>query len=265
MSQTVLRSIRIMECVASAPRALGLIEIAETVGIDKSTCSRLTSFLVEQRWLARDEVTKRFSVGAGFTGLAVQAYSPNDLQTEIINAVQSLRNQVNETASFHRRAGDLRVCIAGLESRHQVGRRSPIGTAHTLVEGPSSKAILAFVGPADYERLLGGLAAPLRRDVESQVETVRRTGYLSTDGDRTDGVGAVSAPVFESDGVYGSLTISGPASRFDARRREQAAGLILLEAWRFSRTLGAPATRFEGWLELAGTDTEKRGLPVYEE
>jgi DNA-binding IclR family transcriptional regulator len=57
-------------------------------------------------------------------------------------------------------------------------------------------------------------------------------------GDRTPGVGGLSAPLFNADGIVGSLTISGPSSRWNEDAMELAVPLLMQVTGELSTSLG---------------------------
>jgi DNA-binding IclR family transcriptional regulator len=149
------------------------------------------------------------------------------------------------TAGFHRRAGDRRVAIAGVESHHDVRRGFNAGESCSLLVGPSSKAILAFLPEVERSGMLaaGGSAGADLAEVERHIAFLREHHYLSTDSDRTAGVGAIAAPVFDASGVVGSVVSSGPVTRFDEPARERARKAILAAADTISLALGGRRLR----------------------
>jgi IclR family transcriptional regulator, acetate operon repressor len=76
-------------------------------------------------------------------------------------------------------------------------------------------------------------AAKLRRDV-----TLSRTqGYVVSDGDVTDGIGAVGAPLFWTAGGFaGALSVGGLAEEVN-QRRDELVDLLLTAASTLSASL----------------------------
>jgi len=58
------RSLRLLQCVAAAERAISLAELAERLELPKPTLHRLCTQLVAQGFLARDLDEKSYSAGA---------------------------------------------------------------------------------------------------------------------------------------------------------------------------------------------------------
>lgn len=213
MSQVAERAFSILEQVARSEEPLGLMEVAARLEADKSAALRSLAFLEERGLLRRDRRTKKYRIGPGLLSLAAIAIRKADLPQVAHPYLVRLRDQTEETVSLHVRVGDERVCIAGAESPHVIQRVLTIGEPVALCLGPSGKVILAFL--SDTER-----AAIVRRSsvsraaLERDLERARRDGYLIVTSDRTPGVGAISAPVFDAFGPVGSVTIAGPEERW---------------------------------------------------
>ncbi|MGH3327002.1 MAG: IclR family transcriptional regulator domain-containing protein, partial [Streptomycetales bacterium] len=76
-------------------------------------------------------------------------------------------------------------------------------------------------------------------EMDSRLASVRRRGWADSDGERSHGVAAVSAPIFDVSGqVGGAVVLSGPSSRLCARRRREVASLVVEAAARTSRDAG---------------------------
>lgn len=253
MSQAAKRTLMLLEQVARAKAPEGLLEIATTAGLDKTTCSRLLGLLVERGWLVRDTETKKYAIGPTLVGLSMSASLPDQVRLHIFPVLNELREATCETVSLQRRFGNLRVCVAGLESREPLRRGLPIGDALPVSAGPSGKVILAFVGTEALAEAERDLDDAQRASLRTHLKMIWQTGYLSTDGDRTAGVGAISVPLFARAGVYGSLTAAGPSSRFDSARRQAALPILLTAARNFSALLGGDTSRYASWLTAVDT------------
>ncbi|MEU6644003.1 IclR family transcriptional regulator [Saccharomonospora sp. NPDC046836] len=247
MSQAAEKVLVVLEHVAARREAVSAMSVASRLGLDKSTCSRLLALLVQHGWLVRDDRTRLFGIGPTLAKLGATAVVSNGLQSILLPLLTKLRDETGETVSFHRRIGDSRVCVAGLESQEVIRRVLPIGESFRLPIGPSGKAILAFVDPAHRDALLGELDAATAALLRRELDSVVRTGFISTDGDHIAGVGAISVPVFDVDGVFGSLTVAGPMQRWHPDRREAALPELLSAGQALSDTLGAARARYHQW------------------
>jgi DNA-binding IclR family transcriptional regulator len=118
-----------------------------------------------------------------------------------------------------------------------------VGEPVALWSGPTGKVIFAFLSEGECEALrrrarAAGIAA---EPLDTHLREAREAGWLSTVGDRTAGVAALSAPVFDQHGVVGSLTVAGPAERWTSERMAGFAPTLLAAAGTLSAEVGAEA------------------------
>jgi DNA-binding IclR family transcriptional regulator len=115
----------------------------------------------------------------------------------------SLRDRTGESVQLYVRDGDVRVCVAALESPHGLRTIVPVGAALPMDVGSAG-------------RILNGERA--------------RPGWLQTVGEREPGVASVSAPVHGSGGeVIAAVSVSGPIDRM-GRAPGRRHGAAVVEA-----------------------------------
>lgn len=240
MSKTADRTLRLLEEVARADGSGHLVELATRSGLDKSTASRLLNYLEDRSLVHRDEATKVYAVGPALVSLAAiimrGASFPRVAQTYL----DRLRDATEETVSLHVRNGAERVCVGGAESRHLLQRVLTVGDPLPLWEGPTGKVILAHLPDAERERILSAanISERARRQADELIENARAQGWLATVGDRTPEVSALSAPVFDGQGVFASITIAGPDSRWSTEAMTSFAPELVAAAGQLSAEIG---------------------------
>lgn len=227
-----------LEQVARSEVPLGLMEVAARLDADKSAAMRSLAFLEERGMLRRDGATKKYRIGPGLLSLAAIAMSKADLPQVAQPYLARLRDLTEETVSLHVRVGDERVCIAGAESPHVIQRVLTIGVPVSLCLGPSGKVILAFLQDDDRAGVVARASAGSGR-LDADLASARADGYLIVTNDRTPGVGAISAPVFDANGVTGSITIAGPEERWTRKAMQRVASALVDAARGVSTEMGA--------------------------
>ena len=256
MSQTARRTLQLVEAVAAIPPA-GLMELSEYTGFDKSTTARLLAPLVERAWLLRDPETRKYSVGPTLVGMSLSAGLSDLLRLHLFPLLQSIRGVTTETISLQRRFGNVRMCVSGMESQEALRRALPLGMALPLAAGPSGKVILAFAEDSDISNALSDLDERSQTRLHDDLAFIRKSGYLSTDSDRTPDVSAISVPLFAQDGVFGSVTVAGPMSRFTPGMRQRVLPALLDAAAKFTRALGGESVLYETWASAVSLEADE--------
>jgi DNA-binding IclR family transcriptional regulator len=242
MSRTAHRTLDLLELVARSESPHGLIEIADEAGLDKSTTARLLAVLEGRNLLRRDPETRKYSAGPRLIWLGVLASDRSDLRRAAEPLLGELRDRTGETVSLHIRVGDDRVCVAGVESRHELRRVLTLGEPVPLWLGPSGRAMLAFLREPDREAVLARCGAADLDTLRAELAEIRADGFVDSDGGRTPGVGALSVPIAGTRGIEASLTTAGPSERWDRAARSAAREQVLRCAHEISLGLGGSQT-----------------------
>ena len=170
--------------------------------------------------------------------LGVLAADRSDLRRAAEPLLGELRDRTGETVSLHIRVGDDRVCVAGVESRHEVRRVLTLGEPVPLWLGPSGRVMLAFLREPDREAVLARCGAADLDALRAELAAIRAAGFVDSDGGRTPGVGALSVPIAGTRGIEASLTTAGPSERWDRAARSAAREHVLRCAREISLGLG---------------------------
>lgn len=240
MSQTANRTLAILDLVASSDSSLGLMEICAATQLDKSVVSRILASLTRSGFLQRSEATRRYSAGVRFVALSMSVAQRLGVPGLRSDLVRSLRDETGETVSVHLRVGNVRVCVDGAESGQALRRGLVLGDVVPLYAGPTGKVITAFLDAEEMEAVVAQFEGA-GSDVDAfrhLLSAARRQGYLVVTSDRTPGVGAMSAPLFDKGGVMASITIAGPAERWSVPRMKAFVPSLLAAAQRITADLG---------------------------
>lgn len=239
MSQVAAKAFDLLELVAGSDQPCSLVNLVEQSGIDKSTVSRLLTFLVGRDLLNRDPITRRYSVGLALLALSSPAVRRFGVHQIVGPILQQLRDQSGETATMHVRIGGDRVCTGGVESAHLLRRVVPLGERLPLdAGGASGRVIRAFLPLPSSDISHGRELSGRGTSTEEKRHQIIANGYFAGIDDRTDGVAGLSAPIFSSQGIYGSVTIAGPGDRWTMARMKAFAPELIGGARRITAALG---------------------------
>jgi DNA-binding IclR family transcriptional regulator len=194
------KSFSILALVAAGPRTLA--QLVDGTGLSRATAHRLAVALETHGMLRRAE-DGRFALGLHLVALGRTAAEQFPLAAAARPAMASLRDRTGESVQLYVRDGDVRVCVAALESPHGLRTIVPVGAALPMDVGSAG-------------RILNGERA--------------RPGWLQTVGEREPGVASVSAPVHGSGGeVIAAVSVSGPIDRM-GRAPGRRHGAAVVEA-----------------------------------
>jgi DNA-binding IclR family transcriptional regulator len=245
--QSVDRAISVLEILARRGEA-GVTEIADELGVHKSTASRLVSVLDNRGLVEQHSGRGKYRLGLGLVRLAGATTARLDLIQQSRPVCEALASATGETINVTILSGHDALYldqVAGtsvLQLHNWVGQRIPL---HCTSNG---KALIAFL-PEQRQRAL--LVEPLARftnntitDVEvllDQLAEVRTNGYAAAFEELEEGLVAVSAPIRDMTGnVVASLSASGSVFRLPPQRAHELGRTVRDRAAEISHQLGSP-------------------------
>jgi len=215
------------------PRAttsgLGVNELADIVGADKSQVSRTLATLAERGFVERDPTSLAYRLGWRLFGLAALAGD-----TPLLHAAEpELRRLVadlGESAHLSVRRGGEVLTLASESPTAAIHAPGVVGGLTPLVTTSAGRALAIDLPLGDLAAL--GLAA-----VADRIAEARAVGYAIVREEFESGLVSVAAPVRDAAGrVMAAINVSAPSFRFDDRL-EAAAPVVVAAADRVGRAL----------------------------
>jgi DNA-binding IclR family transcriptional regulator len=235
MSQTVERALSILEFLADEPKGLG--QVADHLGVHKSTASRLLQTLEAQGFVRHNE-QYLYRLGPRIFALAFRALATFDIRPAAalhLRKLGELTGQTIHLAAFD--SGEV-IYIDKYESSQPVRMYSRIGKQAPLHCTGVAKAILAF-RPRDESRSVAErivYTAHTRRTITTpaaflaELDRTRARGYAVDDREHEDYIHCVAAPIRGPDGqVSHGISISTTTMSL-SRKQLFALVPVLLEA-----------------------------------
>jgi DNA-binding IclR family transcriptional regulator len=221
-------------------------EIADLMGIPKSSLSQLLKNLVGRGWLGYSPDTRKYLLGPAFVDLARGAAHAQDVVALSGPVLTELAAATNETAALNVLRGDKAETVAtalGSETLLAVmrlGQRAPLYTTSY------GKVLLAYL-PEDMQedylrrvKLVPVTAKSIvsRKLLRSQLQEVRRDGVAYSFEEQVPGIIGTARPIFASNGnVVGAISIASAAIRYDKRRGAQISQAIAQAVTKLSQQL----------------------------
>jgi DNA-binding IclR family transcriptional regulator len=194
------RALLLLACFRAGDRSLALGELARRAGLVKSTTLRLLASLAHFGLVRRLE-DGRYALGPEVARLQAVYTASFSLEALVMPVLRSLVERTRESAIYHVRQGDARLCLYRVDSPHAIRDHVQVGDLLPLDRGAGGRVLLAFSGAR------GALYARIRRDKVAALV-----------GDRSKELAGIAAPVFRAGGeLAGAVTLTMPAGRFDPR------------------------------------------------
>ena len=237
--QSIERAAAILQVVAGSGGTLGVTDIAEAVGLAKTTTHSLLRTLLLVGFVDQDRATGRYTLGSGLLRLG-NHLDVNELRARASNWTDALAARSGHAVRLASLVGEEVVVV------HHVFR--PDDSAQVLEVGrvlPARTALGAVLHAHSHPHTVHRAAAHTNGNgVPSPAELteVRARGWAAARDEFEPGQGGIAAPVRGQGGlVVAALGLSGPWSAlFDARGVPRSPVLVMVTeaAHSVSRELG---------------------------
>ena len=202
------RALSLLAAFRAGDLALTLAELAARTQLYKSTVLRLLASLEHARLVQRLD-DGRYGLGSEVARLHAIYAASFSLDRVVLPVLRDLVAATGESAAYHVRQGEARLCLYRVDSPHPIRDHIKAGDLLPMDRGTGARILIAFDDRGTRAR------DPKDRQLHAKI---REQGYFAAVGDRQAEVAGMSAPVFRADGTLaGALTLTMPSHRFDQR------------------------------------------------
>lgn len=228
---------------AQSSQPLGVTQIARSLHLSKAVVHRILQSLTS-RSLLQASRGSTYVLGAAATTLAAKAWSQLDVRSLASPILRQLRDDTLETTTLSVLVGHQRIYLDQFESPQEVKMVVELGPRFALHSGASSRVILAHLPDEVVREAVDQLREQQPGlDAEAYVaalDAVREHGYGSSLSERGTGAASIAAPFFDAGGnVMGSISASGPVSRYGEEGHEHHVPLVVTAAEAITTALAA--------------------------
>jgi DNA-binding IclR family transcriptional regulator len=230
--QVIQRAASILRALREADDGLSLAQIAEQVGLPRSTVQRIVAALQLEGWVAPASPNAGVRIGPGFAEFAVAAEKSDHTRT-IHPLLVRLSRELQETVDLAVLEDDHVLFVDQVAAAQRLRAVSSVGAtfpAHCTANG---KVLLAALAPARARDLLPETLLRLtprttatRDDLLKELDEVRTTGIGFDREEHATGLCAVARAVTAPDGWTAAVTVPLPAQRFYGNERVLVAVLV---------------------------------------
>ncbi|MCU4744673.1 IclR family transcriptional regulator [Natronoglomus mannanivorans] len=222
-----------LKSVAKAFKIVGYIQetgrvtptqLASDFDLPTSTAHIYLKTMEEAGYLTASAGQYRLSLR--FLSHGVNTRRQFDIYEVAIAEIDRLADATGEVANLGVEEDGKRVLLYKREGEEGVYDKAPTGEFTHMHWTSLGKAILAHLPPDRVDEIVDQHGLPSATDrtitdretLASELESIRSRGYALEDEERRTNIRAVAVPVFANETVVGSISLSGPVSRFtDAR------------------------------------------------
>ena len=246
MIESADRVLRVLESFAPHERYASLGDIAERVGLPKSSVHRLLVTLVGHGFVDRDPTTRRYRLGIKLFELGSAAIHERGLHSAAHPVLEELARATGETCHLAVLSGGEAVYVYKIDGPASIVMSSRVGGRAPCHATSIGKVLAGWAGPDVLReicikemRVYTPNTITTFSAFEEELNKVRRLGYALDLEEFEEGLRCIAAPVRDQAGsVVSALGIAGTRSRFGDHQIERLVSAVVGAANLLSRNLG---------------------------
>ena len=252
---SLLHGLEILDMFERDRSEIGIGEMAQHLGLHRSTTSRLAATLAVAGYLEPTGEPGRYRLSGKLVTLGELVASEGDVRRAALPYLRDLVQGLGETGHLAILEGAEAVTVGVVDGwqtvrmHSWVGKRSPAhcsSMGKALLAGLDAGEIDARYPDARLEARTGRTITD-RDELKRHLAQVRARGYAVDREELEPHLCCVAGPVFDRTGtVVASISVSGPDSRLDDASIPAVAESVRRAAWQISARLGAPRA-IPGW------------------
>lgn len=227
---SVEKTLHILMSFTTKQHTWGVRQLGEYLEINPATVHRTLKTLQAYNFIDQDPVTRKYHLGNIYFSFIHTLQENFSIFKEIRPYMQTLLSSVRETVHINIIESKMRVCIDTIDSPERLKASMPIGSRAPLYSGATSKCLLAFSTPDFIENYLQDvnltrLTNHTITDITQlrvELTKIKNKCYAASLGELSSGLGALSAPLFNSQNVLlASLSLAMPEQRYRDRSHKK--------------------------------------------
>lgn len=221
-NSSVERALMILELIASKKGAVGVGEIAEQLGLAKSTTHRILEALKNKQFIEQVETNDKYDIGikaieVGMSGL--MNWNIVDIAGPYIRQLAYDLNETSFLAVYDQ--GEI-VYVYKAEGTKAVTTNAQLGTRKPIHCTSLGKAIVSNFHIEEVEHILNkkGMKKFTERTITEkqkyfeELSKVRKLGYAMDDEEVEEGLTCFAVPIFNFTGhAIAAISVAGPTDR----------------------------------------------------
>ena len=230
-TNTIGRTMRMLELLAGEPRGLRITDLANELGLNRAIPHRVLADLIKLGYVAQDPRTERYRVTFKLGSLGLRQLETAGTARWAQDELDKLAERTRELVRLAVASGDTLTWVAKAQGSASALTYDGVSGAQVVLHATASgKAWLATLPDEEVASVLAdrGLDAQTSHtetemtQILHELEAARANGYALVEEEMEVGVSAIAAPVVppeSSDGrAVATVSIAGPAARLDHDR-----------------------------------------------
>jgi DNA-binding IclR family transcriptional regulator len=228
--QVIARAAAILRALKNENDGLSLGEIAERVGLPRSTVQRIVAALQAEQFVITASPDRGIRLGPQLAALADAAKI--DMAEKLRPFLTDLGKRTRETIDLAVLRGKRLVFLDQIPGTHRLRTVSQVGETFPLTDTANGKACLAKMTGRQIAAIIQNENLPEdgfagSKALLQEIETIRKNGLAYDRDQHTDGISAVGAAFMDQQGELYAISIPTPSARFRLQEKKLAEALLI--------------------------------------
>lgn len=238
--------IDVLRCFSTDEPLVGVTEIAQQVGLHKSSISRLLATLEAEGWVEQDPATRKYQLGLGLIAIAGPLLANLNVRRVAYPYLQELAETTRETTVLAVWEDSAAVTVEQIASDRTVKHTSPLGSRYSSTGSATVQIFLADMPQDTAEALVQDKTIRLQegwttKQFRQRLVEVQQRGYATNLRETFDDEIGVAAPVYDHHSkVVAAVLVAAPSYRVDPATTEQLIQHCVATAATISTRMGNP-------------------------
>lgn len=239
-------ALRLLKAFSAGEPELGITDLAQRLGLAKSTVHRLSTTLLAEGFLEQNPSNGRYRLGLSLFALGTLVRRRMDVSNEALASLHELRDRTGETVHLAVMDQADIMYLFNLETWQAIGMRSYLGVRKPAYCTSEGRAMLAFSPPAVLAGIVQNtLPARTPKTVTdpaallAMLVEVKAKGYALDDEESDEGMRGLAAPIRDAAGVViAAIGLAGPVQRLTQKKLRSFAPSVVAAGRAISLRLG---------------------------
>ena len=243
---SVKNALRILRSFSMDEPEKKIGELAESLGLNKSTVSRTMSTLASEGFVFKDPESKKYRLGLTILSLSGIVHTHMDIFRESQPVLNKLVQELDETVHISILDHNEVVYLQKIECNHPVRFLTHVGKRNPPYSTSSGKVLLAFAKPEIVDQVIENGLIPYTKNtitdpnkLREHLAEIKKNKYAFSIEEFSIGVNSVAAPIYDYRGkVIAALTVVGPKQRIQAYKLQKYSKKVIEASLEISNRMG---------------------------
>lgn len=244
--QSIDRAVMVLKCFSEKSRELKLSDVANELGLNKSTVHGIITTLKYHGLIDQNEENQKYRLGLYLLELGNIISNSLDIRKIAAPIINDICSKIEETVHLGTLDNMEVVYIDKQESNQSMRIFTTIGTRNPAYCTGIGKSMLAYVEP---ELLIKSLPEKLEKitpntitekaELLNELNFIRENGYALDNEENIEGLTCIASPIFDHTGCAKyAISVSGPTIRMTKDKIAETIKLVKDSTVEISSRLG---------------------------